>query len=137
MVQKNTGNYNEIKPIQFELPAIGGLKFGRKLGFRTANFDVSQAPIHLKPGVFAAKVIYQNQIYAGALYFGPNFQTGQLVLEVHLINFTWEIYGEKLQVKVGRWLRSPRQFRNVAEAKQAITADVEAVKHWWLKSKVV
>jgi len=50
------------------------------------------------------------------------------ILEVHLLNFDKDIYGEKIKVIFIKKIRDEKKFDSVDDLKAQITSDVESVK---------
>ncbi len=110
---------------------IEGDKIGRQLGFPTANLSVTN--LVLPPnGVYAGWTSHGGQNYRVALNIGvrPTVASAaaQLRVEVHLLDFTGELYGTELEVQIGRKLRDERRFASVDELRQQIVQDVQSVR---------
>lgn len=104
---------------------VPGEQRGRKIGFPTANLvtDKEQLPA---PGVYAIKVRYNLQEYSGVVNLGkrPTFDSGKSTIEVHLLDFSGELYGQKLRIYFVERLRGEQKFSGPQELSEAITADV-------------
>jgi riboflavin kinase/FMN adenylyltransferase len=93
---------------------------GRKLGFPTANIDLSRRRPPLQ-GIFAVRVLGLNGgAHDGVASIGtrPVFGGGHLLLEAHLFDFEESIYGRRIEVEFVRRLRGERDFES-AEALRA------------------
>ena len=112
-------NYN------LEGQVVPGEQRGREMGFPTANLvtDKEQLPA---PGVYAVKVRYGQQEYAGVVNLGqrPTFGGGEPTIEVHLLDFTGRLYDEKLRIYFVKRLRSEKKFSSAGHLAKAIAADV-------------
>jgi len=112
-------NYN------LEGRVVPGEQRGRELGFPTANLvtDKEQLPA---PGVYAVKVRYGQQEYAGVVNLGrrPTFGDGEPTIEVHLLDFTGRLYDEKLRIYFVKRLRAEQKFSSARQLAEAIAADV-------------
>lgn len=107
-----------------------GLKLGRKLGFPTANLDISkQEKLLPPPGVYAVLVDIDNNFYKGALNIGykPTLElhNPELSMEVHLIDFDENIYGKTIVVFFMERLRDDIKFDSLEELSKQIKIDVE------------
>jgi len=104
---------------------IKGEAVGRTIGFPTANLSLTSKP-KIKHGVYAALVTFDKKNYLGLAYFGPRYIFGQTRdnFEVYLFNFDKNIYGEKLQVKLLKFLRAPKSVKKLNELKKLLMADV-------------
>ncbi len=110
---------------------IRGDQLGRKLGFPTANLDVTS--LVLPPnGVYAVHARLRGREHRGALNLGlrPTLasRTPRLQCEVHLLDFTEEIYGEELELTFAAKLRDEQKFPDVASLQSQITRDLAAAR---------
>src|SRR3989344_5400460 len=104
---------------------VKGEAVGRTIGFPTANLQLAAKP-RCRHGVYAALVTFDKKNYLGLAYFGPRYIFGQTRdnFEVYLFNFDKNIYGEKLQVKLLKFLRAPKSVKKLNELKKLLMADV-------------
>ena len=104
---------------------VSGFQRGRELGFPTANLNTEKELIPA-PGVYVVKVRLGDLEYGGVVNIGycPTFGSHDLSIEVHLLDYSGEIYGEKLRVYFIERLRDETTFANVNELKVAIAADI-------------
>lgn len=102
---------------------IDGLKLGRKLGYPTANMDYPKNIIKIPYGVY--KVIVDNK--PAILNWGikPTLNGKEEILEVHILNFNENLYGETLKVEVVQKLRDEKKFDSLEELKCQIKKDIE------------
>jgi riboflavin kinase/FMN adenylyltransferase len=102
---------------------------GRGLNFPTANLE--QLPT-LVPGdgVYAVGVLVEGKTRAAAANVGPNPTFGEQArkVEVHLIDFTGDLYGKPLAVDFVERLRDTRPFGSVAELVAQLGRDVEQAR---------
>ena len=109
---------------------VHGDELGRTLGFPTANIGVEglELPPH---GVYAVRVLHPGGESLGALNIGvrPTVAAGPtLRFEVHLLDFTGDLYGAKIEVEFIRSLRPELRFPSIDALRMQITADVAAVR---------
>lgn len=104
---------------------IRGEAVGRTIGFPTANLELAKSP-KIKPGVYASLVTLTRRNYLGLAYYGPRyiFNQKQDSFEVFIFNFNRQIYGQKLTVKLLRFLRSPKPVKNLEKLRQLLQWDV-------------
>lgn len=107
-----------------------GDQLGRTIGFPTLNLDVSVLPTDFRQGIYACRVTIENVIYKGALYFGPRLVVGETknVLEIHVLDFDKEIYGQKVTFEIGTFIRPIANFASMEEMKRQLVKDKEAVR---------
>lgn len=102
---------------------------GARIGFPTANVAAVDT---LVPGngVYAAAAWTLGRSWPAAVNIGPNPTFGEQTqkLEVHLIGFDGQLYGQPLEVDFLRRLRDTRPFAGVEPLKQQLAADVVAAK---------
>jgi riboflavin kinase/FMN adenylyltransferase len=107
-----------------------GAKRGRTLGFPTANLT---EPATLVPGdgVYAVRTwLADGSTWPGAANIGPNPTFGEQArkLEVHLIGFEGDLYGQPIAVDFIARLRDTRPFAGPAELSEQLRADVEQAR---------
>jgi riboflavin kinase/FMN adenylyltransferase len=102
---------------------------GRVLNFPTANLE-SLGSLAPGDGVYAVRVEADGRTRAGAANVGPNPTFGEHTrkVEVHVIDFTGELYGRPLAVDFVRRLRDTRPFAGVAELTAQLGRDVEQAR---------
>ncbi len=107
---------------------IKGEGRGKKIGFPTANIQVSPDLIVPQNGVYVTRTRYQNMTYQSVTNIGhnPTFKEGhQLHIETNIFDFDTDIYGEKLEIEFIRKLRDERKFPTVNDLIDQIRSDVE------------
>jgi riboflavin kinase/FMN adenylyltransferase len=112
---------------------VKGAQRGRTLGFPTANIKLDD-PRKLIPkrGVYAVKCGCQSDKLKGIMNVGmrPTFENKtELVIEVHLFNFSKDIYGDKISVDFIKRLRDEKKFESKEQLIHQIELDkLEAIK---------
>lgn len=108
---------------------VHGLQRGRTLGFPTANVQAS-CDVGLPTGIYAGWTTLRTSgdRYASAISLGYNptfdLRPAEPVLEVHLLDFDQNIYGQELDVEFVEYLRGEMRFNSPADLTQQIAADV-------------
>jgi len=107
---------------------VEGERRGRRLGFPTANLEVSW---ELRPvdGVYAVLVRHDGERHGGICNIGrrPTFGAGgRTLLEVHLLEFEGDLYGHELEIVFVARLRGEQTFNGPDELKAQIARDREA-----------
>jgi riboflavin kinase/FMN adenylyltransferase len=105
---------------------IEGTKRGHALGFPTANLEMTEE-LYPKPGVYVVRVLRHGRSYNGVanIGFNPTFDGASVSLEVHLLNFDGEIYGEELQVSFSERIRDELRFYSTEALIEQIRKDIE------------
>jgi riboflavin kinase/FMN adenylyltransferase len=110
---------------------VHGEKIGRKLGFPTANIQLSETSKLLpQDGVYAVEVIWNNNTYQGMMNIGfrPTVEGSIHIMEVHLFDFTEDLYGEQLRVNFIKYIRSEKKFSSLDELKNQLSIDKQIVE---------
>jgi riboflavin kinase/FMN adenylyltransferase len=108
-----------------------GEELGKKLGYPTANLSAhsEQFPPN---GVYLAEAWIHGVLYHGVVNLGyrPTVSSGrsERVLEIYLLDFNREIYGENVEVRFVRYLRPERKFDNLEALVRQIEADVRQAR---------
>jgi len=116
-------------PYQLKGEVVKGRLLGKKLEFPTANLYISDsAKLLPKDGVYAVDVKVDDKFYRGMLNIGfrptVNHST-QRTVEVHILDFTRDIYGQQITVYFKKRLRDEKRFKNLEELKEQLTKDKE------------
>jgi riboflavin kinase/FMN adenylyltransferase len=108
-------------------PVVRGDGLGRQLGFPTANLDVTGLALPPR-GVYAARTRIDGQGYRSVLNIGfrPTLQNPNptLRVEVHLLDFSGDLYGRELEVFFAEKLRDEQKFGSLPELKEQIERDI-------------
>ncbi|WP_274309494.1 riboflavin biosynthesis protein RibF [Solibacillus daqui] len=122
----------------FEVPGIvvHGDKRGRTMGFPTANVQAMEGCYIPATGVYAVKILVQNEWYNGVCNVGykPTFnnpEEKQLSIEVHILNFDKNIYGEEVVVGWYKRIRSERKFSGIDALIEQIELDKKQAIHYF------
>ena len=99
---------------------------GRLLGIPTANINL-QDELCPKTGIYAVTVEYHNRLYKGVANIGysPTFDDNEFTVEVHLLNFSTDIYAEKIRVNFIERIRDEKKFANISELTAQINQDIK------------
>lgn len=120
---------NQDTPTWHTSVVFHGDKQGRKINFPTINLEPATWPADQESGVYAAEVRIGDHSFQGALYYGPRTVQGEThnVLEIFLLDFSEEIYGQKVSFRLHGFIRPVLHFNTFEEMKTQIAKDVEAV----------
>jgi len=115
---------------------ITGQKLGRQLGFPTANIHISTNKILPQEGVYAVKVTVRGNSFVGVANWGkrPTVDSaGQMVLEVHLLDFNTNIYEEQINISFMKYLRAEKRFSSLEELVSAMQKDIASTRLYFNK----
>ena len=108
-----------------------GRQQGKKIGFPTCNIDIKDYVIAI-PGVYAVKVYKKNSkkpLKAIAnLGYRPTFNQKKILLEVHIFNFSGNLYNKYLSVEFIKFIRKEKKFNNVNQLRKQIQSDLKIAK---------
>ncbi len=108
-----------------------GRQVGKKIGFPTCNIDIGDYVL-AKPGVYAVKVLRKNsnKYLKGIANLGyrPTFNQKKILLEVHLFNFSGNLYNKLLSVEFLKFIRKEKKFNNVNILRAQIKKDLNIAK---------
>jgi riboflavin kinase/FMN adenylyltransferase len=119
------------RPYTISGKVVEGDKRGRQMGFPTANIHMK----HLRPaltGVYAVKLGNRNGV--ANLGVRPTISgIPKLLLEVHLLNFNEDIYGQHVQVTFLEKIRDEMKFENIDALIEQIKKDVAHATRYFEK----
>lgn len=104
---------------------VHGRKMGRQLGFPTANVDADT--VLLANGVYGVYVVVKGKQYRGIMNVGvkPTFgSTLKKTFEVHLLDFSDDLYGEFIECQLLFKVREEQKFASIDLLKKQITEDI-------------
>lgn len=103
---------------------------GRDFGFKTANLHVPDMMKVLGDGVYAAYAHVGGQRYRAAVSVGvaPTFENAQANVEVHILDFEGDIYGQDVKVEFTNWLRPMMTFPSIDELIKTVMSNIDWVR---------
>ena len=114
-------------PYSLEGVVVRNNQLGRTIGFPTANLQlIDQKKMLPAAGVYAVSVEARGKTYNGILNIGtrPTIGDGALSVEAHILDFSEDIYGEKIRIHFHRYIRPERKFNSLQDLKHQIEADI-------------
>ena len=120
----------ECAGVHFSGRVTRGKGRGRTLGFPTANL-LPHGDKSLPQGVFVAEVQYPgSEVLQAVAHIGPRptFAEAALVIELHILDFTGDLYGQNLQVALVKKLRDQRAFACPDELVGQIRRDIHQAR---------
>ncbi len=114
------------RPYKVSGPVIAGAARGRRLGFPTANVRYDQELLPL-PGVYVVEAEAGGILRRGVanVGFNPTFGENSLGVEVYLLDFEGDLYGQEMTVHFRDRIRDERKFKSAEELVRQIERDVE------------
>jgi len=105
---------------------VKGKNLGEKIGFPTANLHIAEAyKLIPKTGAYIVKSTIQNNIVFGMMNIGfrPTVSGKNQTIEIHFFNFDMQIYDEKIQIEVLKFLREEQKFDSIEALKNQLAKD--------------
>ena len=111
----------------FSGTVVKGQGIGKSLGYPTANIEVkSKFKLIPHTGIYGVRTVVGGRAYNALLYIGkrPTIQAyNNQTIEVHLLDFNKDIYGDKLKVELIKFIREDTEFENLNELKKQMKKD--------------
>ena len=109
---------------------VHGDHIGQALGFPTANLQTADP---LPPdGVYVARMSWRDGDRYGMLDIGlrPTVDGKEQRVEIHLLDFHGDLYGEKVQIETLHFLRKEQKFADTNALRRQLDADLEATRNY-------
>ncbi len=115
------GRYYQISGVV----SPGRNRGGKLLGFPTANIKLKEE-LYPKNGIYAVTVDCLGKRYQGVANIGysPTFDDNELTVEVHILDFNADLYGQSINVKFIERIRDEIKFSGIDALSQQIADDV-------------
>ena len=108
-----------------------GRRLAKKMGFPTCNLNIKNYVI-AKTGVYAVKIYQKNKNLSlkgiANLGYRPTFKQKKLLLEVHIFNFSGNLYNKHLIIEFISFIRKEKKFKNINQLRKQISSDIKLVK---------
>lgn len=139
--QLDEGNLEEANKMlgyvyEIEGTVVHGDARGRTLGFPTANIKVKSSVRLPKEGVYVSELQVGDTWYPAMSSIGHNDTFGagrELTVEVFILNFDQDIYGEAVRVRWHHYLREQVAFNGADALVKQLKEDEEATRNYFFK----
>lgn len=122
------------KPYNIRGEIIRGKGRGKELNMPTANLDYNLKKILPKDGVYSCKLKFKEKNYLGALSIGNNPTFGNSnnkSVEVHIIDFNDDIYGDSINIKIYKHMRDQIQYVNIDSLMNQMQHDLINIRNYF------
>ena len=118
-------------PFEIRAEVVEGDRRGREIGFPTANLDFPHNPPIR--GVFPATSRLEGRLVQGVANVGtrPTVDGAKLVIEVHLLDFAGDLYGQRMTVRFHQRLRAEQRFDSVDRLREQIGRDIDVAREFF------
>lgn len=103
-----------------------GSQIGSKIGYPTANVQISDKYCPIKNGVYAVVIIIDEKRFLGIANYGYNPSFNKIEkprLEVHIFEFNEDIYNKKVKVEFISFIRDEKKFKSVDDFLKQLEID--------------
>lgn len=123
-------------PFELRGTVVKGLQNGRTIGFPTANIEIhDEQKIIPSNGVYAVEMRLLGQIHQGMMNIGwrPTIAEEKIKrkIEVHLFDFTEDIYEEQCEIRIHNYVRPEHKFPNLDALKSQIALDEATIRAYF------
>ncbi len=112
---------------------VDGNKVGTTIGFPTANIDLKDVyKLIPKEGVYAVQTVLDGKVLNGMLNIGnrPTFQRNERAIEVHLFDFSDNIYGRDVEILFRKRWRDEHKFENSTLLVEQLKKDEQEIRRY-------
>lgn len=129
------GNLKEVNEILghayfMSSTVIKGYQRGRMMNIKTANLHIMPEKLIPRAGVYLGAVKYGSEILRCVINIGnnPTFKNSDMSIEVHILNFNRNIYGETIRLYFLERIRDEIKFESIDLLKEQIIKDIDFSK---------
>ncbi|MDD3845962.1 MAG: bifunctional riboflavin kinase/FAD synthetase [Syntrophorhabdaceae bacterium] len=125
---------NELldRPHMIEGIVVHGVNRGKSMGFPTINFETV---FELIPhnGVYITEVEFDGKRWPSVTNIGynPTFDGKKLLVETHILDYVGDLYDRDVVIYFQDRIREEKKFRDMAELKEQIAADVGTARRYF------
>jgi len=115
------------RPFGYAFAVEVGERIGRTMGFPTLNQAFPAGFAVPRHGVYESQAFVNGEWRPGVTNIGtrPSFESPALRSETYVPGFAGDLYGQRVPVRLLRFLRPERKFGNLDELKRQIMIDTE------------
>ena len=120
------------RPYSFTGKVVYGQQLGTQLGVPTANLWLPKNKLPIA-GVYIVKVLAQGKELGGIANMGvrPTVDGQTPVLEVHILDFSGNLYGKQISVEFLQKVREEKKFDGLDELKEQIFKDISTARRYF------
>ena len=114
-----------------------GFRIGRTMDFPTVNMQLAEGVLEPRRGVYASRaVLPDGSVRSAVTNIGmrPTFQGDRVTVETHILDFSADLYGQRVCVELCRFLRDEQKFGSAEELSAQIRADAAAARAFFAEN---
>jgi len=117
-------------PFSLSGEVIHGDSRGRTMGIPTVNFSYPDDLVAARHGVYAARIEVEGREYPAVTYIGnrPTYHTDRCVCETNILDFSGDIYGERVSISLLSFIREDKKFDSLDALREQIELDIKKAK---------
>lgn len=126
------------RPYSLTGMVVKGQQLGRTIGFPTANIELPPEKFLPRQGVYCVEVWLSSLLsstvpQAAVMNIGqrPTVNGSSLTVEIHLLDWSDDLYGQTLTVNLQQFLRPEQKFASLEALKAQIQADCAAARDFF------
>ena len=112
---------------------IKGQGLGKKMSYPTINIHISEDyKLIPKTGVYTVKTRIGKKTVFGIMNIGfrPTVDGKYQTIEVHLLDFNADLYGENIRIRMLKRIREEKKFESLEALTKQIRKDEETAREW-------
>ena len=115
------------RPFSLHGRVISGVGRGAKLGFPTANLDIDSQQALPADGVYATRAHINDKVYKSMTNIGtsPTFGGTEHNVEVYILDYHNNLYGQELKVEIIKRLRGEKRFDTAQQLVEKMAEDIK------------
>ena len=116
-------------PFTFENIVVTGDRRGRTIGFPTVNQYYPEGLVQPKFGVYESRTVVDGKEYKSFTNLGirPTWRLEKPMAETHIFDFSGDLYGKTVEVRLIRYLREEKTFASVEALKEQLNYDKSSI----------
>lgn len=122
------------RPFSISGEVIHGKHLGREIGIPTINIAFSEKAVIPLFGIYVSSVCIDGKEYAAVSNIGrrPSVESTDIPnCETHILDYTGDLYGKKVVVRLYERLRDEEKFSSIEELRSAILSDEQAARQYF------
>ncbi|MDV7696072.1 bifunctional riboflavin kinase/FAD synthetase [Chryseobacterium soli] len=134
LLEGNIKEANEMLGYSYSVSGkvVHGKKIGRTIGYPTANIETESIKLLPKKGAYIVEVYIKGQFYKGMLSIGtnPTVNGDSLTVEVYILDFNEDIYGENITVQFRDFLHDEIKFEGLEKLIERLDEDKKITNNY-------